>query len=390
MPMDLPQELLELIFVFTPRPGHLAKVNRAFAAISRTATAKARWLLYHHGGLQSVAQGNLFHRETAGPRLQTHLSPAWLLINDRHGAVLMQLLLLLLKDTGHRARSVAAHHARVFALELAAQYGFVDCCALLLSNKSVVAKWYPGDLDKALMLACVNGHLPAAQLLLDAGADLHADNEHALRWSCYNGYTDVVQLLLQRGADVAALEDHALFLTLLQYYRCLTAIALRTSHTCTCLQHQSDDGCPCEPVWQSMVQAIRKMFVCHDIIQLLIQHGASAYRALQSRQMYAHQFTTVLGQLRASLDVRSSPTSLARPTTRRQPLADAPLTTPSAVPSAPAVPQRRHSNHLSKQALLSSALLHPYSLALGSMQVEDLLSTATRPLHYAPVAQYDL
>jgi hypothetical protein len=34
-------------------------------------------------------------------------------------------------------------------------------------------------------------------MLLDAGANVHADNDGALRWASYNGQTEVVKLLKQ-------------------------------------------------------------------------------------------------------------------------------------------------------------------------------------------------
>ena len=64
--------------------------------------------------------------------------------------------------------------------------------------------------DLALRLASYNGHVEVVKLLLAAGADVHADNDHVLRWASDNGRVEVVKLLLAVGADVHAEDDFAL------------------------------------------------------------------------------------------------------------------------------------------------------------------------------------
>ena len=48
------------------------------------------------------------------------------------------------------------------------------------------------------------------KLLLDYGADVHADNDLALRWATKDGHLDVVKLLLDSGADIHAIGDDRL------------------------------------------------------------------------------------------------------------------------------------------------------------------------------------
>jgi hypothetical protein len=74
--------------------------------------------------------------------------------------------------------------------------------------------------DAALCNAASFGHLHAAELLLDAGADVNAfvllgmDSDkmpfRPLHCASYSGHADIVQLLIQRGANVRAYGDHAL------------------------------------------------------------------------------------------------------------------------------------------------------------------------------------
>ena len=65
-------------------------------------------------------------------------------------------------------------------------------------------------LDDVLMNAAERGHADVVALLLDAGADVHADDDDALRWAASNGHAGVVALLLDAGADVHADNNCAL------------------------------------------------------------------------------------------------------------------------------------------------------------------------------------
>ena len=66
--------------------------------------------------------------------------------------------------------------------------------------------------DEALWHTAVRGHLQAVELLLAAGANVHARFDFALFAAAINGHADVVQLLLQHGADVHARGNEALWL----------------------------------------------------------------------------------------------------------------------------------------------------------------------------------
>jgi ankyrin repeat protein len=65
------------------------------------------------------------------------------------------------------------------------------------------------DKDNALQLAARHGHARTVKALLEAGADVHADDDLALRIAAWWGRTDTVKALLEAGADAHARDDQA-------------------------------------------------------------------------------------------------------------------------------------------------------------------------------------
>ena len=84
--------------------------------------------------------------------------------------------------------------------------GHLEVVRLLLDHGADVHANY----DDALSWASENGHWRVVQLLLDHGANVHAEDDDALKLSSLNGQLEVVQLLLDHGADVHAGNDQAL------------------------------------------------------------------------------------------------------------------------------------------------------------------------------------
>ena len=92
------------------------------------------------------------------------------------------------------------------ALRWASISGHAAVVELLLKSGANVHAWD----DLALRWASRNGHAAVVELLLKSGANVHAWDDLALRWASRNGHAAVVELLLQAGANVHALDDEAL------------------------------------------------------------------------------------------------------------------------------------------------------------------------------------
>ncbi|KAJ3056281.1 hypothetical protein HK097_007493 [Rhizophlyctis rosea] len=60
------------------------------------------------------------------------------------------------------------------------------------------------DDDAALVRACYNGHLDVVQYLISKGADVNAHNYLSLKGACSGGFVEIVRLLLAEGAHVAS------------------------------------------------------------------------------------------------------------------------------------------------------------------------------------------
>ncbi|KAK3445460.1 hypothetical protein EUGRSUZ_A01621 [Eucalyptus grandis] len=87
-------------------------------------------------------------------------------------------------------------------LSAAVQDGDVDALRLALDNLNGSIDEPVEDGDTALHLACLYGHLPCVQLLLERGACLEAKDEDGaipLHDACAGGYVDIVQFLINRA-----------------------------------------------------------------------------------------------------------------------------------------------------------------------------------------------
>ncbi len=121
------------------------------------------------------------------------------------------------------AERLAARGARVDNVVLAAGLGRSDLIESMTDSDGLVrgSQRYVDPFgfvvdserelkDRAFFVACRLGHLEAATLLLDRGANIQfapMRNQSALHWAAHNGHLPVVRLLVGRGADVSAKED---------------------------------------------------------------------------------------------------------------------------------------------------------------------------------------
>ena len=92
------------------------------------------------------------------------------------------------------------------ALRFASAYGHLSIVEVLVKAGANV---HAKD-DEALRLASFYGHLSIVKVLVKAGADVHADNDYALRRASRNGHLSVVEFLVKAGANVHAGNDQAL------------------------------------------------------------------------------------------------------------------------------------------------------------------------------------
>jgi len=70
------------------------------------------------------------------------------------------------------------------------------------------------DFDNQPITASEKGDVNGAQLALNAGADVHANNDEALRLAAMHGHAEGVRMLLAAGADVRASNNAALHLAI--------------------------------------------------------------------------------------------------------------------------------------------------------------------------------
>ena len=66
------------------------------------------------------------------------------------------------------------------------------------------------DDDYALIYSAANGYSEVVKYLVEEGAYVHAENDYALRLSAEYGHSEVVKYLIEKGADIHALNDFAL------------------------------------------------------------------------------------------------------------------------------------------------------------------------------------
>lgn len=115
-------------------------------------------------------------------------------------------------------------------------------------------------MDLALRFAAEAGHTKVVSLLLDHGANIHADNDAALVWSVNKGRKEVVELLLDRGANLHVQNDRPLRLAAEQGHKEVVELLLNRGANI----HTNED----QPVSLALKNDHK------DVVMLLLQRGA--------------------------------------------------------------------------------------------------------------------
>ena len=97
------------------------------------------------------------------------------------------------------------HADNDYALHWASKYGHLSVVEFLVKAGANVH----ANNNEALRWASEYGHLPVVEFLVKAGANV-ADNDYALRWASEYGHLPVVEVLVKAGANVHADKDYAL------------------------------------------------------------------------------------------------------------------------------------------------------------------------------------
>lgn len=173
---------------------HAERDIALFGAIEDGYTAIAELLLKHGANLDAISTP-LFPRAAAGGHIDTL-------------ALLLDYLgISIWKESG---------------LIAAAEHGHTNAVALLLERGADIHAQH----DAALISAVANGHIDTVELLLEHGANIHAQNDSALCTAAHNGDTSMVRLLLKHGADIHACNDEPLRAALLSSRSFCAAVIL--------------------------------------------------------------------------------------------------------------------------------------------------------------------
>jgi len=95
-----------------------------------------------------------------------------------------------------------------FDIRWASENGQLELVKLLIDAGADVT----ADNNYAIIWASYKGHLEVVKLLIDAGADVTADDNKAIRWVSQKGHLEIVKLLIDNGADVTAYDNYAIIL----------------------------------------------------------------------------------------------------------------------------------------------------------------------------------
>jgi len=162
-------------------------------------------------------------------------------------------------------------------LLLACKNGHVCCARLLIENGADVDKVMTDDGRTPLLEACEKGHACCARLLIENGAEVNKvwtkDGSTPLLLACENGHVSCARLLIENGADVNKATTNGSSTPLL--------LASKNGHVC-CARLLIENGADVDKLmtnddWIPLIAACEYGQVC--CARLLIVNGADVDKA---------------------------------------------------------------------------------------------------------------
>uniref|UniRef100_A0A3Q0T0Y8 Ankyrin repeat domain 2 (stretch responsive muscle) n=1 Tax=Amphilophus citrinellus TaxID=61819 RepID=A0A3Q0T0Y8_AMPCI len=109
----------------------------------------------------------------------------------------------------NRLSVLSKYHLTIGPVDTAEFMNAASECKLSIIDKYLADGGNPNVCDElkrtALHRACLEGHSPAVQMLLEKGADINLNDQlgsRAIHWACRGGNLTVIEVLKNHGADV--------------------------------------------------------------------------------------------------------------------------------------------------------------------------------------------
>jgi len=90
------------------------------------------------------------------------------------------------------------------SVKTAAEIGLMN---IIKKEMKADDEYYENNLDDALNWAARRGKINYVKYLLEAGANIHNNDEFPLKWAARKGYIHIVKLLLDNGANMHVKDD---------------------------------------------------------------------------------------------------------------------------------------------------------------------------------------
>ena len=174
----------------------------------------------HHGfqyqnGLNILKEpfnDNSYNRCCAGGLYFTDIENIFEFLN--YGIYLREITLPNDKPEFKMVKDVNKYRANMIILGKRYELFKVETYKMLIERGADVH----ADNDFALRFSAKNGHLEVVKYLIKKGANIHADYDYALRCSAYNdyalkysaenGYLEVVKYLIEKGANIDVIKNY--------------------------------------------------------------------------------------------------------------------------------------------------------------------------------------